>query len=185
MKNLRAVLVIPLLMFVNILIAQTETKEEKLNDPLDFSEQKEQIEQYGVPTIITIAEMKIKSDALFEAKSWKEAAISYEIYAKNANWLANLLSQCIEPYYSASYDKKRNFWDFSSITPYEEQANKIKEDRNTAYVKIGLCYKNLGDIKNAVVYLYKALDVISIEDKINWAIARNALSEILQYRPEE
>ena len=86
------------------LAAQTTEPEEakKVSDPLDISKEVAQIEMYGVPTFEAVNEMKEKAEALYVAESWEEAAAAYEQYAKHANWLANIVSQCVEPYYSAS-----------------------------------------------------------------------------------
>ncbi len=169
------------------LIAQTiETKNEINNDPIDVSIQKEQIEKYGIPTISAIKEMKDKADALYDSHSWEEAATAYEIYAKHVNWLANLLSQCVEPYYSASYDDRKSIPQsiIRPLIPFESKANECKRNRNEAFVKIGICYKNMGDIKNAVVYLHKGLDLIDIKDDTYWKLAAEAMAEILEFDPE-
>ncbi len=167
--------------------AQTKEEPKAKDDPMDISRQLEMIEKYGVPTIANVDEMKKKADALYEAKSWKEAVTAYEAYSKNVNWLANLLAQCVEPYYSASYDEKNRFSIFKikSIVQFERKANECKANRNIAYVKMGLCYKNLGDTKNAVVYLHKGLDLLGIDETEYWALARNAMAEIIQFTPEK
>jgi hypothetical protein len=170
------------------LIAQTtEPKIDNTTDPLDVSMQKEQIEKYGIVTMGSVSEMKTKADALYDSESWEQAAAAYEIYARNVNWLANLLAQCVEPYYSASYDK-RKATPISAIRPYipfENKANECKENRNRAFVKMGLCYKNIGDLKNSVAYLHQGLELLDVEDKTYWKMAADALAEILGFVPEK
>ena len=164
-----------------------DTKKSESEDPLDISKQMEQIKKYGVPTIATVAEMKTKADALYESQSWKEAALAYEVYAKNVNWLANLLSQCVQPYYSASYDDRKNtsYSTLKPFIPFESKANECKRERNIAYVKIGLCYKNMGDIKNAIAYLHKGLDLLDVKEIVYWTMAKDAMAEILQFGVEK
>lgn len=184
----KIVFFVALLIMCNVIFAQTtEPKEVITADPLDLSKEMEQIDKYGVPTIAAISEMKTKADALYEAKSWKEAAVAYEVYAKNVNWLANLLAQCVEPYYSASYDDRKNtsYSTLKPFIPFESKANECKENRNRSYVKIGLCYKNLGDIKNAVAYLHKGLDLLAVGDLVYWTMAKDGMAEILQFTPEK
>ena len=170
------------------LAAQTTEPEEakKVADPLDISKEVAQIEMYGVPTFEAVNEMKEKAEALYVAESWEEAAAAYEQYAKHANWLANIVSQCVEPYYSASYDDRKNsvFYVSSNYGSYEKAANKLKQERNTAYVKIGLCYKNLGKAGTAIAYLYKGLDLLSVSEKDMWKEAANAVSELIGYDPK-
>ena len=170
----------------NLIAQTTETKKQISDDPLDVSIQKEQIEKYGVPTINTVEEMKKKADALYDSQSWEEAAAAYEVYAKHVNWLANLLSQCVEPYYSASYDDRKStpYSKLKSFIPFESKANECKQNRNEAYVKMGLCYKNMGDIKNAVTYLHKGLDLLDVNDEKYWTLAKDAMAEILEFKPE-
>ena len=170
----------------NLIAQNTDVKKEISSDPLDISIQKEQIKKYGVPTIKTVEEMKSKADALYDSKSWEQAAVAYEIYAQHANWLANLLSQCVEPYYSASYDDKKNtgYTKLKPFIPFENKANECKKNRNEAYVKIGLCYKNVGDVKNAVTYLHKGLDLLNVDNIIYWTLAKDAMAEILEFKTE-
>lgn len=163
--------------------AQTELKKSALSDPLDVTKEVEQIELYGVPTFSTVAEMRNKADALYEAQSWKEAAEAYEQFAKHANWLANIISQCVEPYYSANYDDKKNmsYTRLKTFIPYETASNKLKEGRNIGYIRIGLCYKNLGDINKAIAYLHKGLDILSIDQYTEWEQGATAIAEIVGF----
>ena len=165
--------------FVGIVQAQEK-------DPLDVSSELERIEKYGVPTVEVVENLKINADSLYNAKDWQNAIEALENHATNANWLANLLSQCVEPYYSASYDDKKNISYFSlkPYIPFENKANALKRERNVSYVKIGICYKNLGNNKKAIAYLYKGLDLLSVEQTEYWIIAKNAIAEIVGFTPE-
>jgi tetratricopeptide (TPR) repeat protein len=174
-----------LLLFSIHMMGQTNDSKKALVDPLDLTQEREQIQKYGVPTINVVQEMKYKADSLYDMKSWKEAALAYEVYAEHANWLANLLSQCIEPFYSASYDERMAVVNkIKSFMSLEAKSNQYKRLRNQAYVNVGLCYKNIGDIKGATAYFYKGLDLLNVDDMEYWALARNAMLEILEYRPE-
>ena len=165
--------------------AQNEVSK-KENNPLDISRELEKIAEYGVPTIQLVEQMKAKADTLYNSNSWADAIVAYEEFAKKANWLANLLSQCVEPYYSASYDDKKNisYSVLKKYAPYEKASNDYKKLRNEAYVKIGLCHKQLGHIDKAVVYLYKGLDLVNVDEGIDWSLAVDALSEIIGFKAE-
>lgn len=163
--------------------AQTEKTTNSSDDPLDVSKLVEQIEKYGVPTISAVDEMWTKAKALYDTQDWKGAAEAYEKYAKHANWLANLLAQCVEPYYGASYDDRKNisYTLLKQYIPYETASNKLKGNRNEAYVKMGLCYKHMGDVNRAVTFLHKGLDLLDIEQTTIWSEAASALAEIVGY----
>lgn len=182
-----------LLIVVSLTIAinafsQTESiKSKKDKDPLDISQELKKIAEYGVPTITLVDLMKAKADTLYNSKSWSEAIDAYDEFSKKANWLANLLSICVEPYYSASYRDQENVSrrTLEKWIPYENASNKYKRLRNQAYVRIGLCYKNLGNIDKAVAYLYKGLDFVSLDSSDDWSQAAEALSDILEFHPEK
>ena len=48
---------------------------------------------------------------------------------------------------------------------------------------IGQCYKEIGDIPNAVAYLYQALDLLSVDQEIYWYKAARLLSELVGFDP--
>jgi tetratricopeptide (TPR) repeat protein len=162
--------------------AQTEA-DKKDNDPLDITLELKKIDEYGVPTIKIVDEMRTKAETLYSSKSWSEAIVAYDEFAKQANWLANLLSQCVEPYYSASYNDKDkvSFSTLKKYIPYESKSNEYKKLRDQAYVRIGLCYKNLGDVEKAVAYLYKGLDLVNVDSESDWSEAATALSELIGF----
>ena len=163
--------------------AQTETAVKSNDDPLDLSSQLEKVEKHGVPTVAMVQEMKEKAEMLYTNQMWEDAAVAYEEFAQKANWLANLISQCVEPYYSASYDDRKNisYTALKEYIPYENKANELKEQRNVAYVRIGLCYKNMGNNSQAVTYLHKGLDLLDIDQKVEWNEAASALAEIVGF----
>ena len=164
--------------FVGVIQAQEK-------DPLDITKELDKIEEYGVPTVNGVEKQGLYADSLYVSKDWNNAISALLDYAKSANWLANLLSQCGEPYYSASYDDKKSasYSSLKPIVPFENKSNDLKRERNIAYVKIGICYKELGETKKAVVYLYKGLDLLSMDERYYWDIARDAIAEIVGFHP--
>ncbi len=180
MKKL--VLLIPCIFLAISLNAQEQEKKQQA-DPLDISVELEKIEKLGVPTLSLVDDMKAKADNLYDNQQWEEAYVAYDEYAKKANLLANIISQFVEPYYSASYDDRKatSLKRLSQLTLYEKKANEYKRERNVAYVKMGLCKKNLGDTKTSAALLLRALDLIDIAQTEYWDKATEALSEIIGY----
>lgn len=150
---------------------------------IDMTKIQAEIDEYGMPTISSVDQMLINADQLYDNKKWKEAADAYELFAKNANWLANLISTGLEPYYSASYDDKKSI-SYSVISPlikYETKSNYYKGQRNKAILRQGICYYNLNDHKSSLPYILKALDLIGVKDTDQWKEARDILYAIIKY----
>ena len=156
----------------------------------DFSEQEAKIKELGIPTVASVAEQKKAADDLWKAQDYVGAADAYATYAKQANWLANLITAGLEPYYGASYDNRKNF-SFSGfkkganykydLADAETKANSYKSERNRAMLREGLCYYNLKQYEVALPLIIKALDLIDIKDTTNWQIGMNALYDIIGY----
>ena len=135
-------------------------------DELDVSTTAEKIAELGVPTVDTVKELKSKADNLWNAENWAEAAEAYETYAAKANWLANLITKGLEPYYSSSSDDRKSVPSamLTKLAIYERMANNYKSERNRAIMRRGICYYKLGDYANALTYLSKALELIPASD---------------------
>ena len=182
MKKTLFILILALV--AQMAFAQDDNKKKEI-DPLDVSRELQKIADNGVPTVESVAQKKLTADTYYEEGMWKEAIEAYKIFAKDANWLANILSQCLEPFYSASYDDRKNvsYATLSKWSPYERSANEYKGQRDQAYIRIGLCYKQLGEIDNALAYLYKGLDLVNMKATKDWDEAATALAEIVGYTP--
>ena len=154
----------------------------------DLSEQEQKVKELGIPTVSSVAELKKAADDLWKAKDYEAAAETYAVYAKQANWLANIISAALEPFYGASYDDRKSFsissFDKSSkykLADCESKANSYKSERNRAMLYEGLCYYNLNQYEVALPLLIKALDLIDIAEKTNWRLGMNALYGIVGY----
>ena len=166
-----------------------ETEESSSTDStFDFSKEEKNIKELGVPTVSSVAELKKKADDLWSAKDYAAAADAYAVYAKQANWLANLITAGLEPFYSAS-SKKRGDFSFSEfkkgenykydLGTSESRANSYKSERNRAMLYQGLCYYNLQQYELALPLLIKALDLIEIDQTDYWQLGMNALYDII------
>lgn len=148
---------------------------------LDTEEYDTQVDEYGIPTLSGVASLKTQADRFYANNDWGNALEVYKQHAKESNFLANIISQGMEPYYSASYDEKNNFVFTSTLVPYARKSNNIKKDRNISFLRMGICYYNLGDSNKALSMLMKALDLIDIDSTDSWNEARTYLYKIIGY----
>lgn len=147
---------------------------------LSTDEFSDQVEEYGIPTLSLVRNLKQQADRAFNAKKWSEAEKLYNEHAEKANFLANIISQGIEPYYSASYDDKKYFYS-TALSKDESTSNKYKQDRNVSFLKRGICLYELGDMDGSLVLLMKALDLIDLENIEAWNYAREYIYKLVGY----
>ena len=159
----------------------SQVKEDNMDDPFDVSSISKKIDELGVPTVENVQALKDTAYSLFSSGQWEEAAEALNLFSKNANWIANLITSGLEPYYNASYDKQKDM-DYSvlkSLVPIENLANTYKKNRNEAMVMEAECYIKLNKKAEAVGILNNALDVINLDHDILWERARKDLYDIL------
>jgi len=168
-------------LFLVAQISFAQEKETKAEDPFDLTEINKKIEEIGVPTVQSVSKLESKSLDLFQAGNWEEALPVLESYAKNANWLSNILAAGLEPYYGASYDTRKDYpyRKLKPLIPLEERANKLRRKRNEAFVMQAECHDELGNKEQAVALYIKALNLISLDNKEWWDRARTGLYDII------
>lgn len=180
--------IVGLVLLVAMLMTSLAATAEGTTDEFDISEDVAKVNELGIPTVSSVAELKNTADSLWNAGDYQAAAEAYSIYAKNANWLANLISASVEPFYGGSNKEQENFFYKNSdafvdtIVGAESAANSYKAERNRAWSYEALCYYNLGDYATAVPLLTKALDLIEIEQTEYWELCINALYDIVEYK---
>ncbi len=181
--------IVSLVLLVVLLVTGLVAVAEGTTDEFDVSADAAKVSELGIPTVSSVAELKSKADSLWKAGDYQAAAEAYSIYAKNANWLANLIAAGCEPFYGGSKDEQSNFSSyykkfsyggfFSTISNGESKSNSYKSERNRAMAYEALCYYKLGDYVTAVPLLTKALDVIEINQVEYWELCTNALYDIV------
>ena len=123
---------------------------------------------------------------MWAAKKYTNAAPAYARYAKQANWLANIIAAGLEPFYSASSSKTKNWYpkvlSYTTLSAAESKSNAYKGERNRAMLYEGLCYYYLNDYETALPLLIKALDLIELNDETNWKLGMEALYSIIGYK---
>lgn len=144
------------------------------------------IQKLGIPTPERIDSLKSRSYRLFESENCSSAIDSLKTYSRKANWLANLISAGLEPYYSGSYDDRETIsYSYTrKLATYEEKSNKLKGGRNEAYVMIAECSVRIGKAEQAAAYYFSALDLITPTDTELWDRARSGLYELLKVTPK-
>lgn len=183
---MKRILALLLCLMLALPIAALAESADSTDSEFDLSADQEKIAELGVPTVSAVAELKSNADTLWKNGDYEAAARAYAEYAKQANWLANIISGGLEPFYSASYDDRKDWYpdqlSFSDLSSAESKANSYKAERNRAMLYEGLCYYNLGDYESALPLLLKALDLIELDDETNWSLAMNAVYSIVGYK---
>lgn len=160
--------------------------EEDTTDVLDNSAELAQVEENGIPTEELVNELKANADALYEEGKYEEAAVAYYDTARKSNFLANIMSQCGEPYYSSRSDSKTLPDEiYDDLLVLENKSNSLKEIRNTCYVYQGLCCSKMGDDETALAVLLDALDLIENSQHELWTLAAEEVMSIIQYESDD
>jgi len=149
------------------------------DDPFDMSSTQKRITELGLPTVEGVAALEKDAGELFSRQECAKAVAALDRFARQANWLANLISAGLQPFYSASYDARKNFSQVSQLAPYETLANKYKEKRDRAVVMEAECLLQLGQKERGVGMLFKSLELISMSDSVWWARARKDLYDVI------
>lgn len=163
---------------LSLLYAQDK---KEVSDPFDISIIKKKIDELGVPTVENVKKLKDNAYSLFNSGQWQKAASALNEYSRNANWIANLITSGLEPYYGASYDDRKNadYDILKPLIPLEKMANDYKRQRNEAMVMEAECYLKIGDNSKAVALLNNALDTINLKNDKLWIRARTNLYNLL------
>lgn len=181
MKRRLSQVLLPCVLLWLLLPASRIAAQKPDENPFDTSVYQKEISDLGVPTTKDVEDAATKAQQLFESGNYEEALPALEEWARKANWLANIISGALEPFYSASYDARKSFpWSrLNLLTSYERTANRLKSDRNHAMVMQAECLVKLGRTTQAVGIYLKALDLIDIGDWDWWVRALNGLYSII------
>jgi tetratricopeptide (TPR) repeat protein len=161
--------------------SSTLGQENLADEPFDLSKYEEEIKESGIPTPGEVETLKEKANKLFNDGNYQEAEKAFEKWAKSANWLANIVTSGLEPFYGASYDDRDNFAysKVSKISSYESLANDLKRQRNKAMVLRAESLAQLNNNEKAVQLYIKSLELININNWDLWIRAANGLYEIV------
>ncbi|MCQ8884147.1 hypothetical protein NQT63_00380 [Pseudoalteromonas agarivorans] len=157
-------------------------KDTKVSDPFDLSASQSKVEELGVITKPDVDALEAKAKELFNTGNCKAALPVLIDYSKKSNWLANMISATLDPYYGASYDDRKSYSyaKLKPLIPMESMANDYKKKRNIAFAMQGECLVKVGDKKGAIPVLLKALDLIDLENDVWWERTRNNLLSVIE-----
>lgn len=157
-------------------------EEKKISDPFDLSKSKSQVDELGIVTKTEVDTLEEKIRGLYSKGKCKEVIPLLDEYAKKSNWLANLISYTLEPYYGASYDDRKTYTysKLEPLVPLETLSNNYKKKRNIAIAMHGDCMLRIGDRARAIPLLTKSLDLLSLENEEWWEKTRNNLLSIVE-----
>lgn len=156
--------------------------DEKIIDPFDLSASASKVEELGVITKPEVDALEEKSKELFNSGNCNAAIPVLIEFSKKSNWLANLITASLDPYYGASYDDRKSYpySKLKPLIPLENLANDYKRKRNIAFAMQGECLVKTGDKKDAIPVLMKALDLIDIDNDVWWERTRNNLLQVIE-----
>ena len=146
-----------------------------VDDPFDLSATDAKVEELGIPTTQTVSQLEKRATELFTSESWADAESALDEYARQANWLANLIAAGLEPYYNSS--ARRGF--DPRVAVFEDLANEYRAQRDRAIVMRAECFSNLAQTEKAASLLVGALDLINIDNEELWIRARDQLYSII------
>lgn len=177
MRIIILVSMIWLLSWSNLIAQENES-----SDPFDVSTSVSKIEELGVITKPEVDGLESEARDLFKTGKYEEAIPVLEEFAKKANWLSNLISANLDPFYSADYDERKEY-PYHLIEPLielEKMANDYKRKRDIALAMQGECLLKIGNEKDAVPVLLKALDLLDLHNDYWWERTRTNLLTIIK-----
>lgn len=168
--------------FVIIWSANVMAQGVPADDPFDLSPSASKVEELGIVTQPEVDGLEEQSKELFNAGNCEDAVPVLSEYSKKANWLANMVTATLAPYYSASRDEREgySYSQVQALVPLETLANDYKGKRNIAFAMQGECLMKLGDQERAIPMLLKALDLLSLDEEAWWERTRDNLFTIIE-----
>ncbi|ESP95043.1 hypothetical protein [Pseudoalteromonas luteoviolacea] len=153
----------------------------KAIDPFDLTASSSKVKELGLITQPEVDALEEKAKNLFSSGNCDKAIPVLIEYSKKANWLANMISATLDPYYGARYDDKKKFpySKLKPLIPLETLANEYKQKRNIAFAMQGECLMKVGDNEKAIPLLLKALDLFGIENEVWWKRTRENLLNVI------
>lgn len=155
------------------------------DNPLDISKYKDISSASSLPTPASVTTLKTNAQALVTADKCADALPVLEAWAQQANWMANLVTAGLQPFYSSSANDRRSLdlKAYDVLTPMERMSNEYKDERNLASVMRAECLVKLNRPGEAAAVYARALDLISLTNRPMWLRATNGLYRLIGLSP--
>ena len=155
------------------------------DESFEFADYEEDLEEYGIPSAQQVEELKDEALSLYEDSNYEEAEEALEYWGDTANHLANIISQGLDPFYSASRSDRDDISasNIRSLADYEDQANNLKRQRNEAYYKRAESLRQIGYEEEAFALYQEVLGMLSVNEWDLWMDATNSLYEMVGVEP--
>ena|SRR5690625_4652598 len=136
-----------------------------------------------LPTTESLSEARTLALKAVNADNCEEALPLLQEWARQANILANITRQTVEPFYRASRDDQRSFVSrnkstFEELHATESRSNGFIRDRHGAWVAEAECLHRLDRPNAALTAAYRALAYISHTESKSWQKMRDLVWEI-------
>lgn len=142
-------------------------------------------------TIKTLTELQVMEDAylaLVADGNCTEAIPEIIRFYEAANQVSNLIRRGNEPYYSARRDDQdsiaRSSALLNELVKAENTFNRLLRQRNRAWVEEAKCLLSMGEKRQAVTRLFRALDYIGGSERELWEEARTLLWGEVGFNPQ-
>ncbi len=177
LKKIMLLTLVLTLIFSASVLAQDES--------FEFADYEEDLEKYGIPNIQQVEELKNEALSLYEDGNYEEAEEALENWGDTANRLANIISQGLDPFYSASRSERDDLSpsNIRALAGYEDQANNLKKQRNEAYYKRAESLRQIGHEEEAFALYQEVLGILSVDEWDLWIDAANSLYEMVGVEP--
>ena len=140
------------------------------------------------PKLAEVAALREEYIDIIRSSGCEEALPLITEFHKSANSVANIIRRGNEPFYDASRDEReavmRKPQLRDELVAAERAFNALLRDRNEAWVEEARCMIEMGNSRDGVAGLMRALNFISPSETEIWQKARQLLWEQVEYVSE-
>ncbi len=175
----KKLLLLTCILLINTFYGQTKYP---LQLSMDSDMIKKQIDWYGIPSGNVIRTYSEQSYNAFNEKNWPSAIYSLNYLSRDANFMSILLKSGLKPYYRFVAEKNRLPSEYaqSSKNHINELISLYTKIRDEALIMTVECHINLDEEKLATEKLFKAFDILDVQNDEQWNRALINLHKLLE-----